>query len=157
MKAYSVLIVSLCCLLLVACNSSSYTYSPKSKAAAKKSLVQFKEDPLLSSTFEEAEESGKYVFIDFYTDYCPPCKVMDKEVFSNPDLAAYLNDHFINVKINAGKQKGANLASLYNVKAFPTLIFTDFKGNMIMKKEGGTSVSTLKYMAEEVRQSLVSR
>jgi thioredoxin-related protein len=104
----------------------------------------------MSKALEKAKATGKYIFMDFYTDYCPPCKIMDKEVFGDRDLANYLNTNFINVKVNAGVTSGANTASLYDVRAYPTLIFADSRGNMIMRKEGGTSISTVKYMAEEV-------
>jgi len=99
---------------------------------------------------DKAKLSGKFIFLDFYTDYCPPCKVMDKEVFGNRELANYLNDNFINVKVNAAKTDGANLASMFNVRAYPTLIFADQQGNALMRKEGGTTISTVRYMAEEV-------
>ena len=157
MKRYSIALMSFVLLALVACNSNKYTPGTKNSSLSRKVLVNFKQDPSLSTTFDQANASGKFIFIDFYTDYCPPCKLMDREVFSNPELASYLNKHFINVKINAGKQKGANLASIYNVKAYPTLIFTDSHGNMIMKKEGGTSVTALRSMAEQVRQQIAGR
>ncbi len=56
-------------------------------------------------TFEEAvklnEVNPKKIFIDVYTDWCSWCKVMDKETFSHPVIAEYLNKHFYPVKFNA--------------------------------------------------------
>ncbi|MDR3189513.1 MAG: DUF255 domain-containing protein [Prevotellaceae bacterium] len=55
--------------------------------------------------FEEAVElckkKPKKIFIDVYTDWCGWCKVYDKNTFSNPDIAEYMNKHFYSVKFNA--------------------------------------------------------
>jgi thioredoxin-related protein len=56
-------------------------------------------------TFEEAVElckkRPKKIFIDVYTNWCGWCKVYDKNTFSNPEIAAYMNKHFYSVKLNA--------------------------------------------------------
>lgn len=56
-------------------------------------------------TFDEVQvamsKKPKKVLIDMYTDWCGWCKVMDKKTFSNPELAAYINENFYPVKFNA--------------------------------------------------------
>ena len=56
-------------------------------------------------SIEEAEarcaEEPRTVFIDVYTDWCGWCKRMDKDTFSNPVIAKYMNEHFYAVKLNA--------------------------------------------------------
>ena len=56
-------------------------------------------------TFGEAIEAQrknpKKIIIDVYTDWCGPCKLMDKKTFQNPDVAAYISKHFYAVKFNA--------------------------------------------------------
>ncbi|MDR1021860.1 MAG: DUF255 domain-containing protein [Prevotellaceae bacterium] len=56
-------------------------------------------------TFEEAVElckkQPKKIFIDVYTDWCGWCKVYDRNTFSNPEIAEYMNGHFYAVKLNA--------------------------------------------------------
>jgi uncharacterized protein YyaL (SSP411 family) len=55
--------------------------------------------------FEEAVELckkyPKKIFIDVYTDWCGWCKVYDRNTFSNPEIAKYMNKHFYSVKLNA--------------------------------------------------------
>ncbi len=57
-------------------------------------------------TLEEAEklqqlEPTKPLFIDVYTTWCTWCKVMDKNTFSQSQVANYINKHFIPVKWDA--------------------------------------------------------
>ena len=46
-------------------------------------------------SLEKAQELQKKVpkniIMDIYTDWCGPCKLMDKNTFQNPDVAQYLN------------------------------------------------------------------
>ncbi|MDR3350795.1 MAG: DUF255 domain-containing protein [Prevotellaceae bacterium] len=46
-------------------------------------------------------KTPKKIFIDVYTDWCGWCKVMDRNTFSDPKVAEYLNRHFYPVKLNA--------------------------------------------------------
>jgi thioredoxin-related protein len=61
--------------------------------------------PVKWMTFEEAVERSKTekrkIIIDVYTDWCGWCKVMDKNTFSDPEVAKLLNEKFYPVKFNA--------------------------------------------------------
>lgn len=56
-------------------------------------------------SFEEAlalnQQKPKKILIDFYTVWCGPCKMMNKNTFENPVIAAYINEHYYAVKFNA--------------------------------------------------------
>lgn len=86
----------------------------------------------------EATAEGKYVFIDFYTDWCAPCKMMTRDVFPQKKVGEYMNSKFVCIQLNAEKE-GKDLAELFQVKAYPTFIVTDINKEVIMKKEGGAS------------------
>lgn len=73
-------------------------------------------------TFEEAiaknEESPRQIFIDFYTDWCGWCKVMDRNTFAHPEVAKILNNYFYPVKFNAeGKEPVQFMGQTYGFVA----------------------------------------
>jgi len=111
-------------------------------------------------TFEQALEKSKTekrkIFIDVYTDWCGWCKVMDKNTFSEPNVAKILNEQFYPVKFNAEQpedvvfngttfkfvpsgNKGYHqlaAALLNNQLAYPTVVFLDEEFRMIQPLQG---------------------
>ncbi len=79
-----------------------------------------------------AKRSGKPLFIDFYTDWCGPCKYLDQTTYRDAKFVAYSRG-WIMVKVNPEKSElGSKLASKYGVSGYPSMIFTDASG----KKQG---------------------
>ena len=115
-------------------------------------------------TFEEAvaaqKENPKKIMIDAYTNWCGPCKMLDKQTFNNPDLVAYVNENYYAVKFNAEgnetiKFKGKTyenpnydpakaekrnaqhqLAGFFRVEAYPTILFLDEKAEVLTPLKG---------------------
>jgi thiol-disulfide isomerase/thioredoxin len=73
----------------------------------------------------QAKEEKKLIFIDFFTDWCGPCKLMDENVFPVNEVKTFYNTHFINAKIDAEKGEGVDLKSRFEVKVYPTYVFVD--------------------------------
>ncbi len=81
---------------------------------------------------EVAQKENKHIFIDTYAIWCKPCKEMDR-VFSQPDVAQFFNDNFINVKIDMDATLGKSVGAEYDVVWLPTLIILDAEGNVKSK------------------------
>ncbi len=105
---------------------------------AQKSGVQFTKSDSLTDVLEKAAAEDKLVFVDFYTTWCLPCRLMDEDVFPDRRLGDFMNENFINYKVNAEKGNGVNLSTLYNISAFPTLLFLDQNGKVLERKLGAT-------------------
>ena len=82
-----------------------------------------------------AKQEKKLIFIDFYTEWCGPCKWMSMNVFNRSDVGDFFNKNFVCCKIDAEKE-GKELAIKYKVQAYPTLLFLDSKGEVISKAIG---------------------
>ena len=77
-----------------------------------------------------AKQENKPVIIDFYADWCPPCKMMDKNTFPDPRVVKELG-RFVAVKadVTSPDSPGQPAAKKYNVTGgLPTYVFIDSQG-----------------------------
>jgi thioredoxin-related protein len=49
---------------------------------------------------EKASKQDKHLIVDVYTSWCGWCRVMERETYGNPEVAAYLKDNFVLAKVN---------------------------------------------------------
>jgi len=133
-------------------------------------------------TMEEAYQmvasnpaNEKKVLVDMYTDWCGWCKRMDATTFHNPEVVAYVQEHYIPVKMDAetretitiggkaftfqpnGRRGTHELAALIgNVDgkmAYPTLVFLNERFQLIQALQGYQSpeglMPILTYLGED--------
>lgn len=81
-------------------------------------------------TFSEMIKGETPVLVDFYTDWCGPCKMMNP-ILKN--LKKEMGDKLNIIKIDA--EKNADAAIRYQVRGVPTLIL--FKGGRILWQQSG--------------------
>ena len=111
-------------------------------------FVDFMRTDKLGEALSRAEAEDKLVFIDFYTSWCTPCKLMDEDVFTDRHFGDYMNANFVSIKVNAETGNGPNLAALYGVQAYPTLVFVDTNGRTLEKKEGAAYQTELRRLGD---------
>ena len=92
---------------------------------------------------EQAQTQQLPIFVEMYADYCMPCKMMEKEVFSDHELAHFFNQNFINYKVNMQTEMGQKFSIIYDVQQLPTLLFLDYRGNKLEKLLGVKSKEEL--------------
>lgn len=98
---------------------------------------------------DKAIAEDKLVFLDLYTTWCLPCKLMDEDVFTNQELAEYFNKHFVSYKVDAEKANGPDLRTLFLAEGYPTLLFLDHKGRVLTRKTGVAYFTELRNLADE--------
>ena len=89
-----------------------------------------------------AKKENKLVFIDVFTSWCGPCKMMSAEIFPKKEVGTLFNASFVNYKIDAEKGEGIDIAKKFNVRAFPTYLFVNGDGQLIYRTTGYFKRST---------------
>ncbi len=77
----------------------------------------------------EASRTGKLVLVHFYTNSCGPCKKLERDVFSQPQIAAAMQQHYIPVKLNADESPA--LANMFQIRRVPTEVVLTPQGSVV--------------------------
>jgi len=107
-------------------------------------------DGTWEEALQAAETQGKFVFVDAYGSFCPPCKMMEEEVFTYKEVAIFYNTNFVSYKVDMEDEENLFFTTLYGVQWLPTLLFFNGDGELLRKEEGGKSTSDFLAMGEQV-------
>lgn len=89
------------------------------------------------SVREKAVREKKLIYLDIYTTWCGPCKMMARNYFPNEKAGELYNKNFINYQLDAEKDEGITVAEQYSVTGYPTNLFIDgASGNIIYRTSG---------------------
>lgn len=117
--------------------SQRESYLKKIKEMTDPEGIRF-EDLSLAEALSKAKTEGKLVFIDCYTTWCGPCKMMSERVFPQKAIGDFFNSRFVNVKMDMEKGEGPEVQKRYGVNAFPTMMLLDGEGRIVYKMLGGS-------------------
>lgn len=107
-----------------------------------------------SEVLDKAKQTNKPVFVDVYADWCGPCKTMSKEIFPLESVGEVYNAAFINYQVDAEKGEGIELASKYNVTAYPTYIFVKPDGTLFSRGLGSMGAAEFIKVAQKALKEL---
>ena len=85
---------------------------------------------------EMAIKQGKLVFIDLYASWCPPCRMMERQVFSRKD------QRFVAAKYDTDKATGRELMKKYGSGAIPLYLVFDTRGELLGRIQGAADAET---------------
>lgn len=91
----------------------------------------------LRETLDKAKTMGKTVFVDCYTTYCGPCKMMAQTVFKTDSVADFFNQNFVNLQLDMLSEDGKKYAGTYKIGAYPTFLLLKPDGEVMYKFVGG--------------------
>lgn len=137
--------------LIIACASTEAAAAPEGDELAWKSFAAARAD---------AKVSKRKVVVDVWTSWCGWCKKMDRDVYSNADVRAYLEAHFEIAKLDAeasAKQKldegefsGRDIAKSMGVSSYPSTVFFTDAGEMITAVPGYMDAPTFLRVLEYI-------
>lgn len=87
----------------------------------------------------EAKKQNKPVFIDCFTTWCGPCKMLATKVFTDKAVADFYNKNFISYELDMEKGEGLAFAKEYKVTGYPTLIYINPEGQILYRNIGAGS------------------
>lgn len=99
--------------------------------------VNFVEGKTFIQLLDQAKHESKLVFIDCYTSWCGPCRIMATKVFPQKIMGDYFNPRYVCAKIDMEKGEGIDLHKKFNVSAYPTFLILDSDGNELHRIVGG--------------------
>jgi len=120
----------------------------------------------MNEALKAQKDNPKPIFVDVYTDWCGPCKLMDKNTLQNKDVAKFISKNYYAVKFDAegteevfyndftytnpnykAERKGRNSQHLFahalKINGYPSIIFFDKEGEVIAPVVGYQSPTQL--------------
>ncbi len=134
-------------LLCVACDASNEPAAPPPSSVPSADAAKITELkaakpldglPFYDLSFDDArikaDAEGKLVLLDFYTTWCGPCKLLDKQTFVHDEVRPWMLERLVSLKIDAEKQVG--LKNRYRIAAYPTLVVVRPDGTEVGRFSG---------------------
>ena len=109
--------------------------------APARAQVRFESGPT-DSVRQLAQEQHKLVFVDLYATWCPPCRAMERQVFSQPEVGDFMAQHFVAAKYDVDRPTGRKLMDRYGRGAIPLYLVFDTEGTLWGKIEGASPAET---------------
>ena len=113
----------------------------------------------------KAKEQDKNMIVDFYTDWCHWCKVMDEKTFSNKEISEKLKKSFVTVRINAEDRNATatyrgttynnvELTQAFGVTGYPSLGFLEPDGDIITVIPGYIPPETFTHILDYIDKKM---
>lgn len=114
--------------------------------------IKFEQNLSWEQIKARAKSENKYIFLDAYTTWCVPCKMMDKEVYPNDTVGQFINEKFISVKVQMDSTGRDNeqvkrwyadaraIEKEFKVIGYPSYLFFNPAGTLIYKALGYKNV-----------------
>jgi thiol-disulfide isomerase/thioredoxin len=93
--------------------------------------VLFKHSQDFDEMKAQARLTGKFIFIDAYTDWCGPCKMMNSKTFANDAVGRRMNELFVSYKLEMEQDSlGLLMGMKFAVGSYPTFLILTPEGHL---------------------------
>jgi YHS domain-containing protein/thiol-disulfide isomerase/thioredoxin len=102
----------------------------------------------IDAAFAKAKANNLPVFLHFYGEHCPPCRMMEKQVFSRDDVADAIHRNFVPVKIDTANSP--SLVQQYAITGIPADIVMTPGGRVLFRQVGGQKAESFRSRLTQV-------
>ncbi len=82
-----------------------------------------------TATLSQAAETGKPVVLVFTAAWCPPCQIMKKRVWPDPQVQQLIAGKYHKVVIDVDLPETRHISDQFGVQYLPTIVILDAAGN----------------------------
>lgn len=129
--------ISVLCILVIVVTSTCGCFEEGEKDTKSSNGIQWKD---YENAISSANTSGKPIMVDFYADWCGPCREMDKETYTNEKVIELSSD-FECAKVDVDEQP--DLGNNYDIEYLPTTVFLSPNGDELNRLVGYVDADTL--------------
>jgi thioredoxin-related protein len=114
----------------------------------------------IGTAVQTAQTQHKKIVVDVYTDWCTWCKTMDKQTYTDKQVADLIGLYFVPVKLNAESQSvrafrsaqltDGQIAQSFGVEGYPTTVFLNEDGSVIGSVDGYVQAEKFRTILQKV-------
>jgi thioredoxin-related protein len=110
--------------------------------------IKFEKDLSWQQLKSKAKTENKYIFLDVMATWCGPCKVMEREVYTEPTVGEIFNEKFLSVKVQTDQTisdgeavkkwyvAAKEISQAYVIKILPSMVFLAPDGTLAHQVSG---------------------
>jgi thiol:disulfide interchange protein DsbD len=109
--------------------------------------------PFTEESFVQSKEENKKIILDFYADWCIPCKELDALTFSNESVLE-ASKEFATYKVDMTKSLAPEVEKLrkeFNIIGVPTVIIIDSEGDEVKRITGFVPAEEFLNLLKEIK------
>lgn len=102
-----------------------------------------------------AEAEDKLVLLYYTTTWCAPCRIMEETTFEDPEVAAWVAEHTIALKLDGDLSRGR--AKRYDEHGYPAVVYVDADGTAVDRIVGLVDSAEFLSVGENAGRQLRNR
>ena len=112
-------------------------------ALAQVKFLEVKSPEEMQEARKKASDQQLMLYVDVYANWCGPCKMMDRDVYTDQEVADFMNTNFVNVRMDGETDYGRIYAAEQQLEGYPSMFIFSREGEPVTKVMGFTPADEL--------------